>query len=198
MTNAAGPPDTTGKQESPIGYSWRKEAAADWGRAFEVIWDRISRPVARSAAVWYCGLCVMVLGGLGVWVSLIWLLAVGGDVPGLVIALGLSVLTYGLALASSGWIDTALAKDSDRHVRVILSLLSNTLLVIAIVCLGIWKVGCRQDKDGHLTFPWYWFSGSMVAWWAMWWIANASDERFCINADAQSAVGGTPLRALEG
>lgn len=186
--------------DQPSGHTSRmslwQESVAEWRGIFQIVVERSLRPIARVGALWYFFLFVVVLGSAGVWASLIWLVVFGGDIPGLVLSLLLSVLTYAAALASTSIMDTVLAKEPPSH-KAVVSLLSITFGVLGALCLGMWKFHCRTDERGHLEFPWAWFCGSMLAWWAMWWMANASDERFRFSIDPGSAVGGNPLRDLE-
>lgn len=176
----------------------KDEAASEWGHAGRVLIDRVVRPLIRPGALFYCWLCVMVIGGAGVWISLVWLVLIGGDLQGLIISHGLSVLTYGLALAATCITDAALGRDVDRPTRIIVTFLGLALCGGAIWCLTMWWRESRVDPSGQLVFSWKWFVASMFAWWGMWWLANASDDRFRLSPAPNSAAGGDPLRELSG
>lgn len=172
------------------------EQQGEWWPALKFILDRAYRPFTRIVALWYFFVFVVVLGSAGVWASLIWLQWFSsGSKAELVLSLLLSVITYAMAVGSTGLMDMLLS-NLDRQARILMFLVAMTLLLAAGGCLAVWRVHCVVGPSGELDFPWLWFAGTMAALWAMWWMANASDERFRLSADPRAAVGGDPLQEL--
>ena len=156
---------------------------------------RLALIVQRPYAVFYNVLAVVLVGGLGMWLTLL-LYSRGSAQPQEVC---LSILTYSLAIVGMSMLDTFWREKPNRPIQI---------LSVCIAFAAVWSplsaawmffgpssghagADVADAYSGNILFNGLRFSLLPAVCWLF---VNVEDQRF--DNDPDAAVGGNPLRAL--
>lgn len=176
------------------GVDWR----AEWEQMGRVIRDRTTRPFSKPLAVLYFVLCIMILGGSGLWVSIGFVVWDGGTaLDALLLSLLLSMVTYGAALLGTALLDTLLDVDTenDRVTRLSLFFVNAFTVLLAAGLITGWRFGADEEAIGWVVLAWIGFAAALFIVWLNWWITSASDRRFSL--DPSASAGGDPQKQIK-
>lgn len=163
---------------------------SEWMILGTALWQRFWKPYSRPAAVAYLLLGVMAMGGLSTWVTYV-LFQFGKTTPRDV---AVSIATYVVAVLCTALADLILEVGPTNLLKFIL--FSLAVIVTFITAYVTYRLVWVVDKSNPAEMSIWSLLGCVVPMWAIWWLANGSDQRFITNTDPQIAAGGDPTRSI--
>ena len=166
---------------------WDEVKQTDWPELGKEMLCRLVLPFFKSTFVMYFVSVVGFVSTIGVWLALYLYHSGRAEVVDVWVAMA----THMSALVATTIVDAVLDRRTTAVIRVLL-LASSIILIVPFAFSLISNLGATVEVRPSVR--------SFVLWllpgWGIWWIGNATNERFCRASRMDSAAGGNPMRRL--
>ena len=164
----------------------------NWRDLFGELWRRLRRPIGYPAFILYFVTIIIIVGGLGTWLTML---------AGNWVTVPSSISTYLLAIIAAAAADLILSKPKDNTKRTLE--LSLQMLALASLVIGTSLAVLTEFTEDFTAKYIFSILGSILAL-LLWWIANSDNEKLMdSDVDPFDSTGGRMteegnLSAIEG